>query len=758
MGIFPKYALVLLAMVGGGILATGALEMASLYREIRDSREAIQRSEVKAAAARIQQYLTIIAKQIVDVADLPWDAPHGQAPNRRNEYHRLMKLAPAIAEIRHVDSRDRQQLAVFNIEPDQAESTAPVRGVEIVREARSKGVAYGPVYFRDGSEPYVTLAVRESAPGLEVTIAELNLKFVGQVLAQIGEGRSGPVYVVDSNFRLVAHPDPRMVLRNLDLSGHEALHELRQRMTASGESVGGMIEAPGLDGAPAVLSSAEIPAARWMVVAEQSRADVFRPVWLAIATTGSILAGGLAVALVVAFYMARRLTRPILELKRGADEIGRGDLGTRISVESRDEIAVLAERFNHMAEQLQEHTVGLERKVGEKTAELQDALALAHRAMRARALFLAAASHDLRQPLYAISILADTLMSEPLHASSAQVLEKQRQAIAVLRALFDNLLDLSRFDAGEIRPLLRIVALRELLAPSVLEHEVTSHARGLKFECEIDQAWVYTDPDLVRRVASNLLSNAVRYTPSGVVRLTAKADASRILVTVSDTGIGIEPADQSRVFEEFVQVSNPARDREKGVGLGLSIVQRIAQLLEMDLRLASQPGRGTTVTFAIPVAVGVDRTSSQEDLSYAATGAFKGLRIWIVEDDPLVRDALSLQFNSWDALPAFACSVAEILSLREADGRWPDAAIVDDMLGADESGLEIATMLAELMVSRRVVLVTGNVDPARTEVLESSGLVVLRKPLASSDLAQWLRDATSWAEEPTASRVREPAE
>jgi CheY-like chemotaxis protein/anti-sigma regulatory factor (Ser/Thr protein kinase) len=303
---------------------------------------------------------------------------------------------------------------------------------------------------------------------------------------------------------------------------------------------------------------------------------------------------------------------------------------------------------------------------------------------------------------------------------------------------------------------MRVVSLRDVLAPSILEHEVISHAKGLQLHHEVTPAWVHTDPDLVRRVAGNLLSNAVRYTVAGSVTLKAQVVDGHAWVCIVDTGIGIAPEDQGRIFEEFVQVANPARDRDKGVGLGLSIVRRIANLLDMELTLQSTPSVGTTVTFRIPVAENIHGVTAQEDLTYAAAGAFKGARIWIVEDDPLVRDALSLQFNIWEALPAFAISIAELLVLQGVDGRWPDAAIVDDMLGAEENGLEIATMLREFMPEGRIVLVTGNVDPARTQVLEESGLVVLRKPLASGDLAQWLRQALV-AQGARSSPVREPA-
>ena len=384
-----------------------------------------------------------------------------------------------------------------------------------------------------------------------------------------------------------------------------------------------------------------------------------------------------------------------------------------------------------MADQIREYTTGLERKVDERTSELRDAL-------RARALFLAAASHDLRQPLYAISILADTLALEQLPPGARETLAKQREAIAVLRGLFDNLLDLSRFDSGEIRMNPRAAPLREILMPIAIEQEVVCRAKGLRWDVEIADVWVVTDPELVRRIAANLLSNAARYTPRGSVSLVAERVGAHVRLVVADTGIGIAPEDQQRVFEEFVQLDNPSRERDRGVGLGLSIVKKISTLLAANLQMKSAPGEGTRISIDIPLAEEMPATPEARPHLEASTEEFAGLRIWAVEDDPLVRGALSAQFEAWGVDYAFAASRAEVEALRESDGGWPDGVMLDDMLGHGERGLAIAQWLAQSMPRERLVLVTGNVEPGAVERLGASGLAVFRKPLAAAVLAHWL--------------------
>ena len=733
-GLFRKYARILMSLVGGLIILTGTLEMASLYREVRDSRGAIQRMEVRSAALRIEQYLSAIQEQVRGVGRLPWDTGLLNARDLRNEYQRLLRLLPPIAEIRSVGMDGRERLRVSRIDPDVFDSLEDLGANPLFLEARSKGVAYGPSYFRDGSEPYVTLASLDDNPGRRVTMNEINLKFVGEVLAAIGVGRQGAVYVLDVNNQLVAHPDPRTVLRKMDLSGNAAVQDLRRELVSTSGETAGMVEGTGLAGGHMMISGAYIPSARWLVVAEEPYAEVFRPVWKALARDAVILAAGLLAAAIASYFLARRLARPILQVRHGAERIANGNLATRIEVRTGDEIEALAAQFNSMAGQLQEYTAGLERKVAERTSELEAA-------MRARSLFLAAASHDLRQPLYAISLLSDALAAEPLPAQAAVMLGRQRQAIAVLRTLFDNLLDLSRFESGAIRSSPRDVALRDILQPICAEYEMLARSRHLEWHAELPDVRVHTDPELLRRLATNLLSNAVRYTPKGSVSLRAQVQEGRVVFTVADTGVGIAPEDRERIFEEFVQLANPARDRAQGVGLGLAIVKRIVELLEAGMTMESTVGEGTRISFHVPLAIEAQKCAASHEAQLLEPASFEGRRVWAVEDDPLVRDGLAAQFAAWGIAYAFALDRTGLERLREREGDWPDAILLDDMLGAGEQGLEIAVWLSERVAADRIVLVTGNVNAERTLRLEQSRFVVLRKPLASSDLAQCLRHA-----------------
>jgi len=722
------------AFIGGGItvvLATAiAIETPLSYRETLDRVGDVQLAEARSAASAVDQFLHSVEATLRESAGIPWADPAFSPADIRAEHHRLMKLIPALDSLQVVDKAGSVRLAVSRRDLDRPPGTGRFENETLLERTRQAGAAVGPVAFRNGIEPVVAFAVR--AKDGEVIVAEMNLRSVSDVVVQLRVGSAGQAFLVDAADRVVAHRDAGRTLRSTTPSALRQITDVRRRL--AGKGVADAFQTDNADGVAVLTSGVGLPRWGWMVIAEEPLEAALAPVRATVFRLMGLMIVGVLIALILSGILARRLSGPILSLRSGAERISRGDLASRIEVRTGDEVEALAADFNAMAEQLQEYTTGLERKVEEKTAALREA-------MRARELFLAAASHDLRQPLYAISILADALALKPLSEDAQQVLGKQRQAIGILRALFDNLLDLSRFEAGDVRMNLRDVSLREVLAPIAVEFEVLSQAKGLHWECELPNVSIHTDPELLRRLVANLLSNAVRYTPSGTVSIAGAVLGSKVILTVADTGIGIAPEDQGRVFQEFVQLENPARERDRGVGLGLSIVRKINELLDAGLVLDSAPGKGTRVTLGIPVSETATQPTTAIEPTLPIAADFAGARIWVVEDDPLVRTAVGIQLDEWAVDHDFAVDRAQLLALRQADGEWPAAVILDDMLGAGERGLEIALWLREHLDPSRIVLVTGNVEPSRVQALQESGFKVLRKPIASAVLAQALGEA-----------------
>jgi signal transduction histidine kinase len=730
--IFTRYWISVSVLLTAFLVIGGAVEIVTAFRENVRRLAVIQLAETHFVANRTDQLLGNIERAVGDTASLPWRDGLLGLDDARQEFRRLLKVTPAITAVRGFGPDEGLVLEVSRLKPDWI-SVAPMGRTQGGAPARPR---YGTVEYREDSQPFVTASFPVPSRGSFFGRMEADLD--PAVLSEAIAGSSGRAYVLDSQGGLLAHSDKTLPLRRLNF--RELPHVSALLGAAAPREVSG-IRSFDLEGSEIVASGMPIRSASWQVFVEQPLELATRDARATALRTIVLVLAGLLAAVLVSLLAARRFSRPILELRRGAQRISSGDLGARISVATADEIETLADDFNRMASQLQEYTGGLERKVAEKTEALEKALAIAREALHARSLFLAAASHDLRQPLYAISILADALAQHEVPPAARAALEKQREAISVLQRLFDNLLDLSRFESGNIRANPRIVALHEVLASLSLEHGMIARAKGLEWHCEPWPCWVRTDPELVRRLLGNLLSNAVRYTRRGSVRIRSWPDGPSVKVEIADTGIGIPVQLQERVFEEFVQLDNPGRDRERGAGLGLSIVKRIDELLGTGLELESAPEAGTRVTIVLPRTEAPGNALADAPALRRDPEALSGCRIWIVEDDRLVREALASLLGSWEVDYAFAATRAELESLRVSDRGWPDAVILDDMLERGERGLDIALWLADALSRKRILLVTGNPDPARLQEIEVRGFRALLKPLSSDALGEWLREA-----------------
>jgi signal transduction histidine kinase len=601
-GLFRKYAAALMLLVGAALIASGLIEMVLIYRATMAATATLQRAEVRTAVIRIEQYLDAIRAHMLDVSGLPWQSGMLDPKDRRDEFHRLMKLVAPISELRHFDGRGRERLKVSRIELDEIDAGRDGGDNDNVVRARTRGVHYSPTYFKDGSEPYMTLAVADREAPLSVTLAEVNLKFVGEVVSQLQPGKDGKVYVVDSADHLVAHPNMSLVLRKTDLSGYAPLQKMRQGL-GEGGAVVGMIDAEGLEGGPAMLSAGFIPASGWLVVVEQPQAEVLDPVYAAITRTGVLFMAGLLAALLVSYFLARRLAEPILEVRRGAEKLARGDLSTRISVKTGDEVEGLSREFNRMADQLQDYTTGLERKVAEKTAQLE--LANRHKSE-----FLANMSHELRTPLNAIigfsEVLKERMFGE-LNAKQGEYVGDIYGSGQHLLSLINDILDLAKVEAGRMELDVHefdVGAAIGNCATLIRERAVRSR---LQFGCEIDPAvgaW-RGDERKFKQVVLNLLTNAVKFTPpGGEVRLRAFVEDAQLRVSVTDTGVGIARADQDAIFTEFHQLrgSGMGELKNEGTGLGLALSRRLMQLHGGALGVESAPGKGSTFTASFPLA------------------------------------------------------------------------------------------------------------------------------------------------------------
>jgi signal transduction histidine kinase/HAMP domain-containing protein len=365
-----KYAVYFVVLVTSALIVSGLVGMYFTYQENKAALLTLQREKAAAAASRIEAYVQEIEHQ------LGWmrfpQIGSASSEQRRIDYLKLLRQVPAITDVVLVDKAGREQLRVSRLGMDQADSKTDWSKEPKFIEARGGKPYFSPVYFRKETEPYMTIAVAGTTREAEVTVAEVNLKFIWDVISRIKIGTKGLAYVVDSRGRLIAHPDISQVLQKLDLSSLPQVKAARESEPGNGEK---QVTISRNAQAQEVLTAyASITPLGWHVFVEQPLAEAFAPLYASLKRTGLLLLAGLVFAIVASLYLARRMVTPIRALQEGAQRIGAGELDQRIEVHTSDELESLAGQFNQMAVHLKESYAGLERKVEERTAELRETL------------------------------------------------------------------------------------------------------------------------------------------------------------------------------------------------------------------------------------------------------------------------------------------------------------------------------------------------------------------------------------------------
>jgi signal transduction histidine kinase len=366
--LFRKYFLLILGLVCGALIISGGVGLYFSYQENKVALASLQREKAIAAAARIEQFVRQIEQQLAFAA-LPQLGAEG-LEQRRIEFLKLLRLVPAVTDIAQIDPRGREQLAVSRLAMDVAGADKDRSQEPAFKNARPGQTWFGPVYFRKETEPYMSIAVRSGGESGPVTVAEVNLKFIWDVVTRIKIGQKGKAYVVDGTGHLVADPDIGLVLRKTNLSG---LEQVKTALQPQADDSLAML-AKDFAGGDVLTAHAPIDPLGWKVFIEQPVSEVFAALNATIIRTLALIVAGLLFSAFAAIWLARSMVRPISTLQEGAQRIGAGELDQRIEIKTGDELEALAEQFNQMSSQLRESYAGLERKVEERTAELQETL------------------------------------------------------------------------------------------------------------------------------------------------------------------------------------------------------------------------------------------------------------------------------------------------------------------------------------------------------------------------------------------------
>ncbi len=455
----------------------------------------------------------------------------------------------------------------------------------------------------------------------------------------------------------------------------------------------------------------------------------------ALATLMFILAG---------LVLATITTRPLRRISSEADAIGVGDQplmdGIHVPAAASAEIVALAASLQGMLHRLQRNQQrlhdanrDLDRKVAERTAEALAARDEAVAATRSKSRFLAAASHDLRQPLQALSLLMGALGKRLPDGEAKRIGEQAAATVTSLRGMFDSLLDVSKLDADVVEPQFVAVDIAPRVSALSSEYRLLADKAGLTLRVSVaSQRPVLTDPGLLEAVLRNLIGNALKFTVRGGILITSRARADGLLVQVHDTGPGIAVERQTSVFEAFERSGEAARGDNDGLGLGLSIVSRLATALNARLVFRSRLGRGTRIGLLLPYAQGAASVATR--LHTARTPASPPERalhdriIVLLEDDPVIREALARELTEAGAKVHAHGEIAPALATLKA-GRV-DLAVVDYHLRNRATGADFVHAIAAAGLARpRLIFVTGATDTATLGRLSAFGVPILTKPL-----------------------------
>jgi CheY-like chemotaxis protein len=356
-------------------------------------------------------------------------------------------------------------------------------------------------------------------------------------------------------------------------------------------------------------------------------------------------------------------------------------------------------------------------------------------ANRSKTQFFAAASHDLRQPLHAMGLFAAALSDRVHDPEVQQVVHSINASVDALEGLFNELLDISKIDAGVIKPALSHFALAPLLERLRMDFEPEAFERRLVLRVVPTRLFVHSDPVLLERILRNLIANALRYTWQGGVVVGARRRGREASIEVWDTGVGIEPEERQRVFEEFYQIGNPERNSRKGLGLGLSIVKRLTTLLDAPLAMSSVRGRGSVFRVRVPLGRQPEAGPAAARASRVAPGGLTDRVIVVVEDEPAVLQGMEVLLKGWGATVVACSAVPELLERIAALEDAPDLIIADYRLREGGVGTDaIKALRTRFDCAIPAIIVSGSTTPAHLDEARAMDAHLLLKPVMPAKL------------------------
>ena len=461
----------------------------------------------------------------------------------------------------------------------------------------------------------------------------------------------------------------------------------------------------------------------------------------ALLTGAAVALAGLLLGGLLALHLARVFIEPVVSMSRMVKRIGEGDLSARGPESPHNPLRELQLGLNQMVQALETGRDLLEQRVTDATRDLRNKTEEAEQATLAKSRFLAAATHDLRQPAHALGMFVERLRQLTHDTQAMQVLGNLEASVQSMQELLDALLDISRFNANAVPVQAQPFALNELFDKLRSAMGSTARDKGLRLRIRPTRAWLMTDAGQLQRILLNLVGNALAYTPQGSVLVSCRplAGGGLARIQVWDSGIGIAPEHHTSVFEDYFQVDNPARSNSKGLGLGLHIVDLTARLLGLSVQLRSNLGCGSRFTIDVPLAPLRPVAPVQLPPESLALPMPRGLVAMVLEDDHLSREALASLLGGWGFEVRSADSLAVALQSIEDQGP-PDVLVSDYRLAEWVNGIDAVRQLrAAANLPIPACLVSGTSTPAMVQAARDVGLTLLQKPVRPAKLRALLR-------------------
>jgi signal transduction histidine kinase/CheY-like chemotaxis protein len=439
-------------------------------------------------------------------------------------------------------------------------------------------------------------------------------------------------------------------------------------------------------------------------------------------------------------WVARSIGTPIKLLARAVRHLGQGRLDQRIAVTERGEIGVLQQGFNTTAQALENALQSMQDRIEAATAALAQKNCELEAAHVTKSRFFAAASHDLRQPLHALTLLTASLRSDSTPTRQAERIGLIEDSVKSLDRLFTELIDLSRLESGSVAAVPCDFALDELLIEISKDFRAVAESKGLRLVARPTREWVRADRTMLGRILKNLVSNAIRYTAQGGLVVAARRRGERIWIDVWDTGSGIAPQHQGRVFEEFFRVDPADGLRSEALGLGLSTVYRLCQVMRTPVILRSRPGRGSMFRVDVPRARPVPKAPPAPPPA-ASPKSLRGCCVLVIDDERPILEGIGWLLESWGCHVATAESLHKGWEALHTLPHPPDLVISDLSLRGGENGLEVLDTLRRHLGAAggpgpACLLITGETAAHRLREIERAGVRVLFKPVLPETLRQ----------------------